>query len=369
MRAVIRDPNQRANIELRPIKEDEKELQKIVCLRSLFTDRKDPLRHNICPDYYLWLYFQNPVKGSSFWAAYHDDQIVGISTIVAKQISIFGEKIKIGEDATGFVRPAYQGRGIRTGLLKANMETVEKNGITTVFGISRTKQIHRGFKKLKYINIPTLNLKCLIRPVNFNKLVKSIIKSNVFSPVGAFMVQGVYDPLFKKSAPELREGISIEKNDLVSSDFDDFYLRCEKDYDFIQVRDSKYLYWRYFKSPDHYDFFSIKKGSEIVGYFVINTIPWRDMKIGNIVDFLTFKGNSQLVECIVSRALFELQKRNVDIEQVWAIKGSPFYRHFLKYGFIPFRNIMVLFNNTDHFRYLAKKRPLFHFTVGDSDYL
>jgi GNAT superfamily N-acetyltransferase len=370
MMVLIRDQNPRADIELKPIKkEDEKELQKVVCLRRLFIDRKDPLRHNICPDYYLWLYFQNPVKGSSFWAAYHKDQMMGISTVVAKQVSIFGEKIKIGEDAAGFVHPAYQGRGIRTSLLKANMKTVEKNGIITVFGISRTKQIHRGFKKLNYTNIPALNLKCLIKPVNFKRLLNSTIKSKIFCTVGAFMIRAIYDLLFKKSAPEPPEGISIQKDNFVSSAFDDFYLRCEKDYDVIQVRDSKYLNWRYFKGPDYYDFFSIRKGSGIVGYFVINTTPWRDMKIGNIVDFLTFKGNSRLVESIISRAIFELQKKNVDMEQVWVLKGSPFYRHFLKCGFIPFRNVMVLFNNTELVRSLVEKKPVFHFTAGDSDYL
>lgn len=357
-------------MDIKPINKDNwEDLQKVVSLRKLFIKSHDPQRHIIGPEYYHWLYFQNPVSGSSFWAAHHDGEIVGISTVISKSMAIFGDKIKIGEDAAGFVHPSFQGRGIRKNLFNANMEKVAQEGMTTIFGISRTRKIHRAYKKAHFLEIPSLKLRCLIKPVKLRKFLRAKTGLKMVSLAGEFMVEPFYNLAFKKPSSTLSRTISVQREDHISSEFDDFYQGCSKNYDFIQVRDSQYLDWRYFKGPDPYEFFTLRENSRIVGYFVINRIPWRNMCIGNIVDFLTLENNPRLIELIISWSAFELQKRGVDLMQAWAVKGSLYYPIFLKYGFIPFRKIKVLFNPSELVKSLLDKNPVVHFAAGDSDYL
>ena len=360
----------RTNVEIKPIFKDSREdLERAVSLRTFFVNNQDPKRHSISPEYYHWLYFQNPVSGSSFWAAYHDGQIVGMSTVISRSLEIFGKKIQIGEDAAGFVHPSYQGRGIRKSLFNANMQNAAQEGITTIFGISRTRQIHKAYEKAHFLEIPALRLKCLIRPVRLREWLKAKTHWNMAPLAGEFMMGRFYNRVFKKPSAARSGAVSIRREDQISSEFDDFYLSCSKSYDFIQVRDRQYLDWRYFKGPDPYELFTLRRNSGIVGYFVISRIPWRNMWIGNVVDFLTSQDDSRVVDSMISRAVFELQKRGVDFIQVWAVKGSPYYPMFLRYGFIPFRKIKVLFNPSALVKSLIDKNPVVHFTAGDSDYL
>jgi len=348
-----------------------KDLPKIVSLRQIFSQPNDPVRHLNDISYYSWHNFDNPIDKGSFWAAYHKEKAVGMFSIVPKRISVLSRKYVVGEACDAFIHPNFQGRRIWSRLFRLNYEDIMSRDIKLIYASSPTGESYTIFiKKFNFIQLNHLKLFHLIRPLNFQSVIKLKLGSHVLSKILSFLLKPPFNlifPLHDKNSNTLDIKIQEEKN--IPSRYQEFWYKCEELYDLFIVRDIEYIQWRYFLAPEAYEFYSINKNNLMIGYYVLKVIPWGDLKIATIVDYFLNSNNDSDFKLILYNIYSTCICRNIDFIQTWCLSISPFYKQLLKHGFLPFRKDSLLFLNHPLFAGLKNRKIKAHFTMGDSDYI
>jgi len=348
-----------------------KDLDKIVSLRKIFIQPNDPVRHLNDIPYYSWHNFNNPIDKGSFWAAYHEEKAVGMFSVVPKRISIFSRTYLIGEACDAFIHPDFQGRKIWSRLFKLNYDDIKRKDINLLYASSPTRESYPIFvKKFNFIQLKSVQLSHLIRPLNFRSIINLKLSSRWLSHILSFSLKSPFNlvfPLYSKKANIL--DIEIQKEKSLPSRYPEFWDKWRELHDLSIVRDVEYIHWRYFSAPEPYEFYSINQKHSLIGYYVLKIIPWRDLKVGTIVDYCLNGNNDSVFKLMLSKIFTSFIRRNIDLIQTWCLPTSSYYKYLLKGGFLPFRKENLLFINYPPVTGLKEIKIKAHFTMGDSDYI
>jgi hypothetical protein len=348
-----------------------KDLKKIVPLRKIFFRPEAPLRHLNDISYYSWHNFDNPIKKGSFWAAYHKEKAVGMFSIVPKRISIHSRKYLIGEACDAFIHPNFQGRKIWSRLFKLNYENMIRKEIDLMYASSPTRESYPIFiKKFNFTQLNDLKLFHLIRPLNLGSVIKLKLGSKIPSNLLANLLKFPFNLVFRSHLRnEDLSGIEIQKEMSIPWRYQEFWSKCEGLFDLFFERDIEYIQWRYFLAPEPYEFYTLSRNNLMVGYYVLKVIPWRNLKIGTIVDYFLNSKDDSVFKSMLNEVISSCLYRNIDLIQTWSLFSSPHFRQLVKWGFLPLRKESLLFLNHPLIAALKSRNIKAHFTMGDSDYI
>lgn len=354
------------DIFIKQVKSDD--LDKIVAFRELFSEPDAPVRHLNDKYYYSWHTFENPVKGGSFWAAYHKDKVIGMYSFVPKRILVNSHEYTICERCNAFVHPDFQGQKIWSRLHQHNRKNIQQNGINLEYSLPTTALSSIHIKKTQSFPLENFKLNNLVLPLNLQSIIKLKFSSGRISKIIPNLMKlpfNFFSKLYGRN--KNTAGFLIHKEDSLPHEYSEFWKKSQNLYQLYFVRDPEYIQWRYFSVPETFEFFSIRENDSMIGYYVIKKIPWQDLQIGNIVDFFFSKDDKWLFRAMLISAIQELMKRNVALIQTWCLKPSPYFKQFIKFGFLPFRKINLLFSNQAPFTALENGKVKAHITMGDSD--
>jgi hypothetical protein len=228
---------------------------------------------------FQWQYEQNPnnlPEDPVIFVSEDDNNIVGM-------VGTFAQKVKIGNSiypaywvGDFMVHPDYR-RGY--------------HGINLAKELSAQPYLMMGFPADN-----TLNLWNRLKWVQFSQLVE-------YSRTFRFFDR-LIGPLGIKN-PKKIQIIDVEYFD---ERFDRLWLKASKDYTNIQVRDSRFLNWRFFKCPHiSYRVLGAVSTNEVLGYIVVRDKKYEGYHEGIIVDMFTDRSNSAVMTALLEAGVSTLK--------------------------------------------------------------
>lgn len=290
----------------------------------------------ISPDYWNWLFIENPTKLVMIKLMWDNDVLAGHYAVSPLFFSFNNEKILSALSLTTMTNPLYVGKGIFTTLAnKLYKDFVEKEQLKSVWGFPNTNSHYAFIKNLKWQNLevlPTLSL-------NLEKF--KISKDNLFSNFNLF------------NEEHTKATHNVLSKYLVFSD-----------------RNSEYMNWRYTKHPlNKYDFF--EKEINGIKYFAVTKIfnsfsdPTK-MEV-DILELILPEDYDIIYSCISDILRFYENKNLIKIN-IWMPINDIKHIYLEKIGFtqslpITYSGILVL----DDKYYQLKNNNNWYISMGDSD--
>ncbi|MEI6522762.1 MAG: GNAT family N-acetyltransferase [Bacteroidota bacterium] len=290
----------------------------------------------ISPDYWNWLFVENPTKLVMIKLMWDNDVLAGHYAVSPLFFSFNNEKILSALSLTTMTNPLYVGKGIFTTLAdKLYKDFVKKEHLKSVWGFPNTNSHYAFIKNLKWQNLevlPTLSL-------NIEKF--KISSNNLFSDFNLF-----------------NEEHSKATHNVLSK-----YL-------VFSYRNSDYMNWRYTKHPlNKYDFF--EKEINGINYFAVTKIfnsfsdPTK-MEV-DILELILPEEYDIIYSCISDILRFYENKNLIKIN-IWMPINDIKHIYLEKIGFtqslpITYSGILVL---DDKYNQL-KNNNNWYISMGDSD--
>lgn len=265
--------------------------------------------------YYDWQFLQNPVGKGTVVFAYDGDVPVGQAASIPCRYMISDEgPVTITLTMNVCVSEKHRGRGILTEL----MDQIHKTGRYPVpfsVGIPNDQSM-RGHLKNNYQPLP---MALLVRPV---------ILSNYFTNSAIRRIFKPFDRIWKK-------GTYVESQQY-SKRFDERFndLNLASHHNFIrQIRDSRFLNWRYLDNPRRkYKIFAALEQEQVQGYLVVRVTEVFGTKLGLIVDFVA-RDETQSTRDLVLNALKYFWENKVTFAAVACFPSCIEYQLLKRSGF------------------------------------
>jgi len=305
-------------------------------------------------DYWKWKHLENPVAESIMLVTEIDEQVVGSNHSLPMKVKPSDQELLcvIGTDLA--VHRDHRRKGIRTRQRIKKMERLIPQGVSFSYHMTGNPIIIESganqklpkfddawLKKLGYRTLETLN-----------RIENQLIK-----------------------IPETGN-VKVEKVDRLGPDFDVFWEQVSKKFDYIGVRNSEYLNWRYADPrAGNYSIYLAKINDEIVGYMVICINGYiKEYPVGFIVDLLTNPETVEAAYPLLDEAQKYFDENNVNIVNSLVVKDGVFETSFSRKGFLDSRVRLKVFlrpvSEIKIFDILSAFRPeRVHFTWGDHDTL
>lgn len=147
-----------------------------------------------------------------------------------------------------------------------------------------------------------------------------------------------------------------------------FWSEASRAFDFIVVRDSEYLNWRFDPRGGIYDIRLATESGRMLGYTVTATAYGR----GYIADLLVLPARLDVLEALLRDALVRLRAAGVSPVKCWLPRRHVYRGVFERFGFRP-RGPAVAFAyeayraTSDELRFLHEPRLTMHVSMSDSD--
>jgi len=193
--------------------------------------------HDFSAERWHWLHYKNLLAPSFIILARDDNKIIGIYSVIKKEITINGKKYIAGRDIDPVVHPEYRGKGIFSKLLKAGYEMC-KGEIDIHFNFAN-EQSEAGFLKNGWTQVR--NRKLAFPGIQkLNKFLRLLVR---LTPVKT--------PICK--IIEIEHPEKFQMNHEFNSDKN----ICIK-------KNMEYIIWRYCSNPDkQYRYFKAVSGNDL----------------------------------------------------------------------------------------------------------
>lgn len=285
------------NWHIRPYRNgDEKQILKL--RRVVFGDL-DPVR--LKESTWQWQFQNNPSGKAICFVAESNGKIVGQYVTIPTRFSIQGKETLLAFSCDTMIHPGHRRQGMFSALARELYDSLETYPeINLVWGFPND-QSQPGFTgKLDWRMLPTISL--MVMPIK---------------PLG--MVLGSIPFINRPSmaAPDLNadvsfstkiQGLHISPIEKFDEAFDTLWQEHSTIAPVVQVRDRRYLHWRYLSLPEFgYRPFAVVRDGGLLGYLVIRMMVLKGQKFGVLVDLFPFP----LESFSVLREIFSFAKRYV----------------------------------------------------------
>jgi len=326
-------------------------------------------------DHWKWKYAKRPNQYINIYLAEHNSLIVGNESRIPLQAKV-GKKILYCEQRGDLsVHPDYRGKGIFKKMHTATNDSSQKAGVMFSYAIEGNPIV---IKYLEKRGVPTLNkkVKNLFWINNYKKFLEKYDKKNIrLHSFGIFLYK-----LWNKIRYILFINNTVEEtwviNNLQNFDdrFDDFWKMISKNYDYILVRNSKYLNWRYCDPrAGTYNIKAIEESGKILGYVVLRINKYQENSpTGHIVDIQALPYRTNVLEALIQKSLKFFLDAEINQVNCWLIEDHPYVKSFKKYGFLDIRQqiyfdfIPYNIDDTNLQNIIGSNREIY-ISMGDSD--
>jgi hypothetical protein len=301
----------------------------ILALRGAVFGDVDPARMR--PDVWRWQFVDNPAGRGWVRLATDGDAVVGQYAAVPTRFLIDGVERTFAMSCDTMTHPRYQKQGMFVTLARELYDDIAAgHGVTTVWGFPNDAS-HVGFVgKLGWFDVhvfPTL-----VKPLRSAPVLERYLPSRAL----ARAVGAVGDAAWRLVAPRARAPRRAQIRPLARFDerFDELWARHRGDARVVQVRDARYLGWRYLAAPVFdYRPFEVMVDGRLVGFFVLRALSFFELPFAALVDCFPFP----LVDAAITREVLAFT-------QCWAVEqGAAFLtalappaqrRHLSRFGLL-----------------------------------
>ncbi|MCG6878682.1 MAG: GNAT family N-acetyltransferase [Deltaproteobacteria bacterium] len=345
----------------------------ILRLRNKVFGDLDPVRR--LPDVWKWQFRENPA-GPGFCSLAEDDDgfIVGQYAAIPSRFSIDGKQARLAFAVDAMTHPRYRRQGLFTALAQDLYHRLEtEHNISTVWGFPNQRALSGYTKRLGWRTLPSIPVMIMpLRPLAAIFHVLQWLGGHSKTPSNTS--RNVSNHNFIKLASD--DGLHMEPIHRFHGEYDELWQthffpassKSGQSCPIIQIRDSRYLQWRYLAASQfHYHPFAIRYKEKRIGYLVLRMMSLRNQSFGVLADLFPFPiAPDALMRRILSFAGKYVKDQGGDF---LTCLSPPNGMQILKRsGFI--RLPEIINPKTWYFGYRCKNRSNlnhWHITFGDTD--
>ena len=274
------------NWRIRPYQNGDE--QQILELRQAVFGDLDPVR--LKKSVWQWQFQNNPAGRATCFLAESRGRIVGQYATIPTRLSIHGKESLAAFSCDTMIHPQYRRQGMFSALAREHYDFLETgSGIHMVWGFPNELSRPGFTGKLGWRMLPHIPLMVIpIRPVSM--ILRSLLKKSKKESTIPRTATGSY--VLKTRLPNLRM-VPIARFD---GAFDALWREHSNTAPVMQIRDHRYLQWRYLSVPEFgYRPFAFFRGERLLGYWVLRMMALKGQLFGVLVDVFPFPMESRSV--------------------------------------------------------------------------
>jgi len=347
------------------------DLAGILALRHITFGEAD--KHRLLPEAWKWQFLDNPAGPGYQRLADHAGTIVGQYVAIPTRFHLAtrpGIETILAMSCDTMTHPAYRKQGMFVTLAQElYAELAQKFAVTTVWGFPNVVS-HSGFVgKLGWFDIhefPTW-----AKPIKTRHVLRHYVRSGV----AAHILGGAADRLYRLVAPKPSEPRRSTIRRIAGFDerFEALWTRHRSLARVIQIRDLRYLRWRYDAVPAFgYRPFEVLVAGSLEGYLVLRIMTLFEMRFCVLVDLFP----CPIVDAEITREVLSVAQvyaAERDCAFLTALLPPKHLSHLARFGFLKVPQALNMRKWYFGARCLPDEEPLFrdinnwYITYGDSD--
>lgn len=317
-------------------------------------------------------YFNNPYGKAMIDLAWDEEKkiIAGQYVVLPMRFNVDGEQHSCVLSLNTLTRDMYRGQGVFTKLAERVYSRADQQGSTFCYGMPNQNSYPGFIKKLKFCDLGPVPL--FLRPLHPSTMISEFLKSKLLS-----LLTKPVDIFFSVSSKKMRDNIRITPVTDENVMLMDQFWECVKDkYPVMNVRDSKYIIYRYLNMPlrTYCPYLALQDGKP-VAFSVIRTMDVSGMQCGMLADFLFASGAESAAEQLLISMMTKAEELNASVVGALMLPHAEEAKLIRKKGFVrcpkklepqPFPLIIRTFGEQRNNNSLLQIDKWF-FTMGDYD--
>lgn len=284
------------------------------------------------PEFWDWLYRDNPAGGAITFVAEKNGRIIGHYPNVLQYLKIDNRIFQTGLVLHLATHADFRRLGVFRNLGQASMQELVRSRIPFSIAFPNKKSLPGFVNRLGFSDIATLPL--LVKPLNIRNILTRATKKPGLASFLSFLLEPLYNMSFSHFRFK-RKNIDIETRESFDPEFDIFWNRSLSQAKIMAPRDSKYLNWRFKSRPlQDYQILVALENKEIAGYIVTRNAEIFSMNTGIIMDFFVLPGRQEIFDALLEAVLNNFRNQGKDLCIVSCLKNNIYYRGLRRAGFI-----------------------------------
>ena len=262
-------------------------------------------------EFWRWQFIENPAGKGFIQVADDHGVIVGHQPVIPTDFLIKGERVKFAMSVDTMTHPDYQKQGIFSTLSKGAYDEAAESSIEIVWGFPNENSRPGFLRNLAWSDITVLPIYAKI--LRTENLLKRYLGSPFFSRWLALILDPICKIIFSTRSPQIA-GVMIQEIRQFDERFDHLWERNAHPHNIIQVRDSRYLQWRYFRTPlRRYRIFAAEQNGKLICYMVLRSMEFFDLKVGAVVDLFPIHADKKIIKALFHQAQALFQQEGMDL--------------------------------------------------------
>jgi hypothetical protein len=324
-----------------------------------------------------WKMRSDPAAARHHWVGEIDGRIVVMLLRVIRRVRVKGRDCLVRDGADAAVDPEFQARGLYAAL---NDQARERPQFTEVdFGLSISSNPRVQRRSARKGARPLANpIQVLQKPCRVSAIVRrhrAQHRGGLPTPLAVLRIELEkarnrigHRPYWRR----VRRAWSLTTLERFDDRIDAFFDEAARAFDFVVVRSSGYLNWRYCEpAAGHFTVRVAEREGRILGYLVFKISGGN----GYIADLLALPGRIDVVRSLIEDALRLLREARTELVSCWMITRHPYNGLLRRYGFVDARrDVGFVYNTAAHpesraLDFLEEPTARIHLTQGDSDWV
>lgn len=272
---------------------------------------------DLTPEYYRWVYFDNPAGRAVVVGGWHGDRLVASFAVTPKRIQFGDDVVLCGKTMDMFTEPSYQGMGLTKHVTSRVFAAVKDQGIDMWY-VTPSEASYPIFRS-KWGYVESVPVNYVVGVLNYEQVLQAGAPVAGLGRLGGRVMNHV-----RRGAAGEQTHTELDVRPLrsIGAEVDRLWRRCSG-YGVALVRDSEYLNWRYVTNPDSYDVSAAYRGEDLEGILVTKYTTRRALMVGEIVDFVAPPAAFDVRRALLRAALVRFRRDGCALAQAWAIENSP----------------------------------------------
>jgi ribosomal protein S18 acetylase RimI-like enzyme len=323
-----------------------------------------------------WKLRSDPIAQRHQWVSEIDQRIAAMILRILPRVRVRGRDYLARHDVDAAVDPDYQGRGLYRAMLDHIFESPRDGEFSLSFWFStnpKTRRLGRASDGEPLGN----PIQVLQRPYDPRAIVarrREKYGGRLPAPLAVLRIELarglnrlLHPPYFRRA----RCDGSIAALERFDERIGGFFEEAARAFDFIVVRSTDYLNWRYCDpAAGRFTVRVAEREGRLLGYLVFKIAEGE----GYITDLLALPGRSDVVRSLVEDALRIFRKAGVELVTCWMISRHPYNGILRRYGFFDSRRNVgcryrTLGLDRSELEFLEDPHARIHVTHGDSDWV
>lgn len=315
-------------------------------------------------NYFFWKLIKNKSEEGFINCYLENKKIIATASITPKTLVLNNKQHIVGEIGDTYVDKKYSGRGLFLNLVNKSLKDSKK--LYFIYGTPNQLSLPIYIKILNFKFLNFLDINSYVFILSIKKILKTKIGKSLATVFDLFFKKIVQLKLFFLDVKYFfLKKYEFEEINSFNIEFDEFWNKSSKEWDFIFMRDKNMLNWRFDENPRKYHKIILKRNNDIVGYLVYyKLLKFDDSKL-IIADYLFLKNHLLAFEYslhVLKKIAF---KEDLNTISLWNNRNSFFSKSLTKSFFLRNKKVPIIINS--NISDIKVNYSKVHFTIADSD--